>query len=203
MLAVGCSLVRSKRLFLRPDLASSRRRGWAVSNPPSSAGPEPRAAPRLGGEHGEDRRFATARARRHAWPSRRGAPISHGHIHVAAEPRRWPPDQDRSSPEAPPRWDFRTSFQAAPRTRQRIWPGPRATRPTRRSSASTGFAAPPPWDVWRGVAAEAPAFWRASAPGARRCSARRELRAGGHRAQVSPLRNDEPTGQPTALKRSS
>ncbi len=48
MLAVGCSLVRSKRLFLRPDLASSRRRGWAVSNPPSSAGPEPRAAPGLG-----------------------------------------------------------------------------------------------------------------------------------------------------------
>ena len=48
MLALGCSLVRSKRLFLRPDLPLSRRRARAVSNPPSSAGPEPRAAPAWG-----------------------------------------------------------------------------------------------------------------------------------------------------------
>ena len=39
-----CSLVRSRCLFLRPDLPSSWRPRPAVSNPPSSAGPEPRAA---------------------------------------------------------------------------------------------------------------------------------------------------------------
>src|SRR4051794_26423333 len=40
----GCSLVRLKRLFLRPDLALSGRGAQAVSNPPLAAGPEPRAA---------------------------------------------------------------------------------------------------------------------------------------------------------------
>ena len=43
-LARGCSLVRLKRRFLRPDLALSGRRAEAVSNPPLAAGPEPRAA---------------------------------------------------------------------------------------------------------------------------------------------------------------
>src|SRR5258708_4294205 len=45
MCARVCSLVRSRRLFLRPDLISSWRPCRAVSNPPSSAGPEPPAAP--------------------------------------------------------------------------------------------------------------------------------------------------------------
>ncbi len=46
--APDCSLVRSRCLFLRPDLPSSWRPRPAVSNPPSSAGPEPRAAPAWG-----------------------------------------------------------------------------------------------------------------------------------------------------------
>ena len=37
--------IRARRLFLRPDLISPWRPCRAVSNPPSSAGPEPRAAP--------------------------------------------------------------------------------------------------------------------------------------------------------------
>ena len=64
--APDCSLVRSRCLFLRPDLPSSWRPRPAVSNPPSSAGPEPRAA--------------TAWER--AW---RGPTICHGR----ARPSRW------------------------------------------------------------------------------------------------------------------
>ena len=79
----------------------------------------------------------------HAAAIGRGAPISHGRIPVAAAPRRSPPDRDRSSLEAHQRWNFRTGFRAVPRTTRRIRPELRATRPTRRSIAATGFVAPP------------------------------------------------------------
>ena len=81
--AGDCSLVRLKRLFLRPDLRLSWRRARrAVSNPPSSAGPEPRAAA-VWGEHGEDPRFAAARARRHpaasvSWRTTQSRPYPRG-----------------------------------------------------------------------------------------------------------------------------
>ncbi len=168
---------------------------WAVSNPPSSAGPEPRAAPAWG-EHGEDPRFATARARRHAAAIGRDAPLSHGRIQAAAAPRRSPPDRDRSSLEGRLQWNFRTGFPAAPRTTRRIQPGPRATRPTRRSSASTGLAAPS-WGVWWGAAVEAQAFWRDGALGALHCSARRDLRADGHSAELAKV----PAAQPLECQR--
>ena len=45
---IDCSLVRSKRLFLRPDLALFWRCTRAAANPPLAAGPEPRAAPASG-----------------------------------------------------------------------------------------------------------------------------------------------------------
>jgi len=48
ILADPCSLVRSKHLFLRPDLAFRRHRAQAWSNSPLAAGPEPRTAPAWG-----------------------------------------------------------------------------------------------------------------------------------------------------------
>src|SRR5208282_491200 len=57
MLADPCSLVRSKRLFLRPDLPLYRQsRAGPVKFAAQRAGPEPRAAPAWG-EHGEDPQF--------------------------------------------------------------------------------------------------------------------------------------------------
>jgi hypothetical protein len=53
------------------------------------------AQPPLGGEHGEDPRFATARPRRHAGPGCRGACFSHGHSRAAAAPQRCCPDRVR------------------------------------------------------------------------------------------------------------
>ena len=73
----------------------------------------------------------------------RGATLSHAHIRGAAEPRRWRPDRARSCPEVRPPWRCRADFRARLRTRRHIRPGPRSSRPARRSSASTGFAAPP------------------------------------------------------------
>jgi hypothetical protein len=60
------------------------------------------AQPPLGGEPGEDPRFATARRGAMLRPGHRGAPISHGHSQAVAGPWRWCPNRDRSSPEAPP-----------------------------------------------------------------------------------------------------
>ena len=175
---VGCSLVRSKRLFLRPDLALSWRRARAASNPPSSAGPEPRAAPAWGRAwrgpticHGPRTTPRLA--------SRRGAPISHGHIRAAVEPRRWPPDRDRSSPEAPPRWRLsrRLSGRASNHAAHSAW--------TASISANASFQR---FDRLRRAAAvgrlagsggRSASFWRDGAPGVRRCSARRDLRANG------------------------
>ena len=81
------------------------------------------------------------------WARRRGAPLSHGHGLGAAEPRRWRPDRDRSYPEVLTPWHCRAGCRARLRTRRRIRPGPRSFRPKHHSSASTGFAAPPPRGV--------------------------------------------------------
>ena len=138
------------------------------------------AQPLLGGEHGEDPRFATGLAGGATmWARRRGASLSHGHSLGAAEPRRWRPDRDRSYPEVLTPWHCRAGCRARLRTRRRIRPGPRSFRPKHHSSASTGFAAPPPRGVSGAAAVEPPAFWRGGEPGVRRCSARRNLRAYG------------------------
>ena len=63
VLAGQCSLVRLRRLFLRPDLPSPRSRARVASNSPPLRRDRSHAQPPLGGEHGEDPQFDATRAR--------------------------------------------------------------------------------------------------------------------------------------------
>ena len=60
MLANRCSLVRSKHLFLRPDLPSPRQARASRVKSAAQRRDRSHAQPPLGGEHGEDPRFDAA-----------------------------------------------------------------------------------------------------------------------------------------------